>query len=250
MAVSYDAFAPHFDAWQRSFGCAYDELVLPRVLRALARHAPDARRMVDLGSGTGDLAVALARRGFAVTGVDRAPAMLAVAREKAQRAGVAVEFVEQDARTLALEAPADAAVCVYTVMNQLTDDGDLARTMIAVRRNLAAAGLFVFELNLPASYERLWSGEETRDLGDAVVVRTHRHRPGTRVVEADVSIRRRSCGGWDEVRDHVAQRPYDDAEVEAALGDAGLVLLERERYDPFGAGDVPTKALWSCRRDR
>jgi predicted TPR repeat methyltransferase len=245
---SYDAFAPHFDAWQRSFGCAYDELILPRVLAVLARHAPDARRVVDLGIGTGDLAIALARRGFEVTGVDVAPAMLAVAREKARGSGVAFALLEQDLRELRLAAPADVALCVYTVVNQLTGDGDLDRALGAVRANLVPHGLFVFELNLAASYARYWHGEETVDLDDAVVLRTHRRRAGTAIIDAEVAIRRRTCGGWDEVRDHIAQRPYGDDEVEAALARAGFDRLACERYDPFDESAEPTKALWTCRR--
>jgi SAM-dependent methyltransferase len=246
--IAYDAFAPHFDAWQRSFGCAYDDLILPRIERALAAHAPAARRVVDLGIGTGDLAIALARRGLDVTGVDRAPAMLAVARDKAARAGVALALVEQDLRVLALPVPADVAICVYTVVNQLTDDGDLARAFGAVHASLVAGGVFVFETNLPATYARYWSGEETVDVGDAVVVRTHRRRPGSPVIEAHVSIRLRTCGGFDEAVDRIAQRPYEDAEIASAFEDAGFILLEQERYDPFSAGAEPTKALWVCRR--
>ena len=82
MAEPYDVFARHFDAWQQAFGGPYDDLILPRVLAALARHAPPVRRVADLGIGTGDLVVALARAGYAVVGVDRSPAMLAVARAK------------------------------------------------------------------------------------------------------------------------------------------------------------------------
>jgi SAM-dependent methyltransferase len=246
--VSYDAFAPHFDAWQRSFGPAYDELVLPRILGALGRHAPGARRVADLGIGTGDLAIALARQGYDVIGVDRAPAMLAVAREKAREAGVAVTLVSQDLRRLRLPEPVDAAVCVYTVLNQQTADGDLARMFRAVRAALGPGGVFVFELNLAASYVRYWQGEHTADVGDAVIVRTHHRRPGSQVIEARVSIRRRKCGGFDEVTDHIAQRLYDDAEVEAALAQTGFGLLERQRYDPFETDGEATKSLWVCVR--
>ncbi len=248
MPVSYDVFAPHFDAWQRSFGCAYDELVGPRVLAAITRHAPAARRVVDLGIGTGDLTIALARHGYDVIGVDRAPAMLAIAREKAARAGVTVALLDQDLRAVHVDPPADVAVCVYTVMNQLTDDGDFARAVRAVHRALVPGGLFVFELNLPASFARYWSGEDAVDVGDAVIARTHRRRADSPVIDARVSIRRRRCGGFDEVVDHIAQRPYEDAEVDVTLAAAGFVVLERERYDPFGASAGPTKALWSCRR--
>jgi SAM-dependent methyltransferase len=246
--IPYDAFAPHFDAWQRSFGVAYDDLILPRIVRLLERHAPAARRIVDLGVGTGDLAIALARRGYEVVGVDRAPAMLAVARGKAAEAGVAIELMQQDLRSVGLAPPADVALCVYTVVNQQTDDGDLARMFHAVRRALVPGGLFVFELNLPASYACYWVGEDTADLGDAVIVREHRRVPGSPVIEARVSIRRRTCGGFDETIDHVAQRPYDDAEVAAALASGGFALVDRETYDPFEVVGEPTKCLWVCRR--
>ena len=250
MPISYDVFAPYFDAWQRSFGCAYDELVLPRVERALARHAPAATRVLDLGIGTGDLAIALARRGLDVVGVDCAPAMLAVARAKAAAAGVRLTLVAEDLRRLRLDVPADVALCIYTVMNQLTGDGDLGRALAAVRSSLVPDGLFVFELNRPASYARYWSGEHAVDLGDAVIVRTHRRRAGSPVIDAEVSIRRRTCGGFDEVTDHIAQRPYEDAEIEGALQKADFAVVERELYDPFDAGEAPTKALWVCKRMR
>jgi ubiquinone/menaquinone biosynthesis C-methylase UbiE len=248
MAVSYDAFAPHFDAWQRAFGCSYDELLLPRVERMLGQWAPAARRVVDLGIGTGDLAIALARRGFEVIGVDRAPAMLALARRKAARAGVRLALVEQDLRVLRLDRRVDVALCVYTVMNQLTGDGDLARALAAVRAVLVPGGLFLFELNLQACYARYWRGEETVDVGDAVIVRTHRRRPRSSVIEARVSIRRRTCGGFDEVADRIAQRPYRDDEIRAGLDGAGFEVMECQTYDPFDAGPEPVKALWACRR--
>lgn len=134
MPYDDEALAPHFDAWQRSFGAAYAALVLPRLLPVLGRHAPGARRIADLGSGTTDLAIALAARGHAVMGVDRAPTMRAIARRKAAAAGSAAVFVEGDLRTLRLDPPADVAVCVYTVVNQLTGDGDLARALAASTR--------------------------------------------------------------------------------------------------------------------
>jgi SAM-dependent methyltransferase len=248
MAVSYDALAPHFDAWQRSHGGPYDDLVRARVETVLACHAPAARRILDLGIGTGDLAIALARRGFDVVGVDRAPAMLAVAREKAEACGVTLGLVEQDLRDVRLRPPADVALCIYTVVNQLTDEGDLGRAFASVRAALVPAGLFVFELNLPASYARYWQAEEIVDVGDAVIIRTHRPVPGTAVIEAAVEIRRRTGCGWDVVEDRIVQRPFDDATIEAAIATAGFVVVECQRYDPFAAGAEPTKALWVCRR--
>ncbi|MFM7107334.1 MAG: class I SAM-dependent methyltransferase [Planctomycetaceae bacterium] len=54
-------------------------------------------RVLDCGCGTGDLAIWLAGRGHAVTGVDFLAGPLAAARAKAAAAGVGVNFLEMDA---------------------------------------------------------------------------------------------------------------------------------------------------------
>jgi len=244
---AYDGFAAHFDAWQQAFGGAYDDLVLSRLRAALARHQRTVRRVVDLGIGTGDLVVALARAGYTVVGVDRSQPMLDVARAKIAAAGLgtAVTLLHQDIRELRVDAPADAACCVYTVANQLTGDDDLARALAAVHDALVPGGLLLCEVNLPEAYARYWSGIETVALADAVVTREHVHLAGSAILEARVTIRRHD---GTTLRDRIAQRPYADAELEAAFAGAGFGVTGVERFNPFDAGGPPVKALWSAQR--
>ena len=75
-------------AWDRVFG-----LVLG------GRGSMDA---LDVGCGTGFLSLELAQRGHRVTGIDFAPAMLALARRKAMQAGADIHFEEADAEALPL----------------------------------------------------------------------------------------------------------------------------------------------------
>lgn len=244
-AQPYDGFAPWFDAWQRAFGPAYDALILERVTAMLPR--PPAR-VADLGGGTGDLVVALAARGYDVVGVDRSAPMLAIARAKAAAAGVRASFVEQDLRTLSLAVPLDAAVCVYTVLNQLTGDDDLDRAFAAVRDALVPGGSFVFELNLPATYARWWTGTETVVLADATVTRTHGLDTDGRTIAADVTITPHD--GRPVVRDRILQRARSDDEVHDALARAGLRVQAIERFNPFAPDEPPMKALWRAHRAR
>lgn len=60
------------------------------------------QRLLDVGAGTGALALLLAALGHEVMGVDLAPEMLDEARRKAAALGLAVTFVEGDAATLSL----------------------------------------------------------------------------------------------------------------------------------------------------
>ncbi len=243
----YDAFAPHFDAWQAAFGGSYDVLILPRLLGALARHEQPVSRVADLGIGTGDLVIALARAGYVVVGVDRSAPMLEVARPKIAAAALSAPplLVQQDLRELHLDTAMDAAICVYTVINQLTGDGDLGRAMRAVHDILAPGGLFLFELNLPEAYRRYWSGTETVTLADAVITRVH-SRAGA-LIEAEVTIRHT---GGAVVRDRIAQRPYADAEITSALDAAGLAPIGVERFNPFEPTGPAMKGLWSAQRAR
>src|SRR5947199_117491 len=108
-----DAVSGHFEAtaeyWSDVYGdlatvsaCVYRE----RLRRALeyidALGVSPPGRVVDVGTGAGVAAAELARRGFTVTAVDVSPRMVELAKERASRAGVAMDVVRADAAALPL----------------------------------------------------------------------------------------------------------------------------------------------------
>ncbi len=101
--------------------------------------APGAA-ILDVGCGTGRHAVELGKRGFRVTGLDLSEGMLAQAREKAERAGVVVEWIHGDATSFSLGARFDAAICLCEGSIGLLNPGDDAvEQPLAILRNIAAA---------------------------------------------------------------------------------------------------------------
>ena len=111
------------------------ELLLGQVLAALP--GPPAR-VVDAGGGTGQLAVALARRGYQVTVVDTSAAMLATCAQRAAGEGAEVgarlATVQGDAADLpALLGPAsrDAAVC-HDLITQVDDPAAVLAALAGV----------------------------------------------------------------------------------------------------------------------
>ncbi len=62
---------------------------------------PPYGRVLDIGCGTGDHAINLARRGWQVTGVDLVPRALRAAQAKAAEAAVDVRFLQADATSMA-----------------------------------------------------------------------------------------------------------------------------------------------------
>ncbi len=75
------------------------------------RLAPPAS-ILDVGCGTGRHSVELARRGYAVTGLDLSVEMLVQAKAAAEAAGVHAEWIHCDAANFSLSKKFDAAICL------------------------------------------------------------------------------------------------------------------------------------------
>ena len=119
-----------------------------------------ARRVLDVGCGTGTLALALAARGCEVVAVDPAPASLAVARAKP--GAQLVRWIDGDATTLSL-TDRDLVTMTGNTAQAIVDPQQWRATLTAVRAALRPGGHLVFETRDPAAcdWER-WSQEATR----------------------------------------------------------------------------------------
>jgi ubiquinone/menaquinone biosynthesis C-methylase UbiE len=91
--------------------------------------------VVDVGTGTGRAALAIAARGATVRGLDASAEMLAVARRRADHAGLDIEFTTGDAHALPLpDRSADAAVSLRVLMHTPGWDRCIAELCRVARR--------------------------------------------------------------------------------------------------------------------
>ncbi|HEV7203302.1 MAG TPA: class I SAM-dependent methyltransferase [Jatrophihabitans sp.] len=110
-----------------------------------------ARRVLDVGCGTGTLALLLAARGLDVIGVDPAAASLDVARAKP--GSEHVRWIDGDATDLPPPA-VDLATMTANVAQAIVEPGDWAGTLAGVHDALRPVGHLVFETRVPAA--RAW----------------------------------------------------------------------------------------------
>jgi ubiquinone/menaquinone biosynthesis C-methylase UbiE len=126
-------------------------------------------RILDVGCGTGRHSIELAKRGFSVTGLDLSTGMLAVAKRKADAAGVSVAWVNGDATTFSLPDKYDAALCVCEgAFGLIGSEDDPESHDLEVLKHVAAAlrpggGFLLTALNAYApirrfKYENIQSG--------------------------------------------------------------------------------------------
>ncbi|MGI8925733.1 MAG: class I SAM-dependent methyltransferase, partial [Tepidiformaceae bacterium] len=112
------------------------------------------RPVLEIGTGTGRIALALARAGHAVTAIDPSPAMLAVAREHADADAVDdVTFIEGLPTALVLEPGHYGLVLLPAdVFLYCTDGDDQLATLRAVGGALAFNGVLALDLPGPAAW--------------------------------------------------------------------------------------------------
>jgi len=123
--------------------------------KLLKRFRWKPRRILDLATGTGTVALMLAQEGYHVTGVDISQPMIDVARLKAARQREEkVTFLCQDAARLHVPGQFDAAICLFDSLNYLLTAYALQQTFSAVYRHLAPGGGFIFDLNSEYALEK------------------------------------------------------------------------------------------------
>jgi len=140
----YDAIAALYDPWSRSVTEDVDFYV---------EQARDAGGpVVELGVGTGRIAVPVAQAGVSVIGIDDSARMLDVCRERAEVAGVSplVDLRLGDLRDPPVEERVNLVACPFRAYLHLPNDNDRRRALAAACRLLAPGGRLVFDVFTPA----------------------------------------------------------------------------------------------------
>ena len=145
----FDAIAPRYDLLNRVLSAGLDQRWRRRAVEALAL-APDAH-VLDLCTGTADLAIAIAHRhpGASVTGVDLSSAMLTRGLAKLRKAGLTprIRLVRGDAVELPLRAATcDGATIAFGIRNVAEPE----RALVELHRILRpGARLAILEFGAP-----------------------------------------------------------------------------------------------------
>jgi SAM-dependent methyltransferase len=177
---SYDAIAELYDPWSAS------------VVEDVGFYLEEARRsggrVVELGVGTGRIAVPIAADGIGVIGVDSSRGMLDVCARRAALAGVQVDLRLGDLRDPPVHERVPLVICPFRSFLHMHTDEDRRRVLQAVHALLEPGGRFVFDVFAPGAedieqtqarwlerepgiYERALWDEEARRL--TLTVRGH-----------------------------------------------------------------------------
>src|SRR5712691_8683889 len=144
MESAYDAIARLYDPWSRSV----IEDVGFYVEEAVASGGP----VVELGVGTGRIAIPTAAAGVDVIGVDSSAEMLAVCAERAREAGIdaRLDLRLGDLRRPPVAGPVPLVTCPFRAYLHLTSDEERLAALGAALAILEPDGKLVFDVFAPS----------------------------------------------------------------------------------------------------
>ena len=218
LAACYDAANPHDPA---------DAYYL-----ALAGDRP--RTILDMGCGTGRLAVALAERGHRVTGADPSDGMMRIARSR--HGTERVTWIDSESESLALATRFDLIIMTGHVFQVFLEDDAVRAALRNLRRHLAPGGRLAFETRNPLTEEwRAWIPALTRETLQV---------PGIGAVELHYDIGK-SDGAFVTFETHFRFAPDD-----IVVAPTALRFMSRDELAAFLAEAGFTELEWFGNWDR
>ena len=222
---AYETFASVYDIFMEQV--EYDQW-LNHIHAIWEKFGLQPKTVIDLGCGTGSIALPLAKEGYDVIGVDLSPEMLTEADHKAMEEGVSVRFACQDMTELELGEEADCILSLCDSMNYLTEDGQLEDAFKSIAQHMKQESLFLFDLNTEYKFKEVLgqnvfgSAEE-----HAAYIWENDYDEEEKINEYYVSFFIENEDGlYERIEEFHYERAYSMEEIEEGLQAAGMELVE------------------------
>jgi len=180
---------------------------------------PPGSTVEDLGCGRGRHSIPLARRGYVVTGVDLSDKMLHIARARALREGVSVEWLREDMRVFRRPGAFDLCLSLFTSFG-FFNDRENQQVLDNVGVSLKEGGILLLDLrNAGKGLSRLEDWDQTIEVPSGTLWMSVRFNRRTMRATAEHVLTRQ-----DGIRISSAfdVRVYSMDELGRMLGKAGM----------------------------
>ena len=154
IADRMESLTRYYDRWMHLITGGQDKRVRDAVLSYIA----PGDLVLDVGCGTGTLAVKADQKGAQVIGIDQSPAMLKLAREKAQANGVEVDFRLAQAQSLDLDEKFGVVTATFTLSEISPDEAEMVVADLAEHLKPGGKMIVADEARPAKALQRIVSG--------------------------------------------------------------------------------------------
>ena len=230
MTTPHDSWAEVYDrVYEESFGTFYDDLTA-KTLSVINELVAPGCDILDVGAGTGRLAIPLSQAGFQVTAVDASRGMLDVLKRKDTNKLITTH--QNLVQELDLNKKFPFIACVFSVFCYLATEDDLRNCIRAIASHLSDGGKALVDFTARISFQGM--SYQSEDLIRTVIVEEENSAEGLFRYYETVQVS--SPDGALEYKDEFSIKYWDYKFLLGVFADEGL-SIELDLQDRFlGSG--------------
>lgn len=228
----------HLAAVYDALGFSEPGLLCLRTVLANLPTPPRDKIALDVGCGTGKVAIALAKAGWKVTGLDLSPAMVSMARLNAMEAQAEVDFVRGDLLALTGNSTYHL-ITAFSVLAYLRNPDELNCTLRALAARLKSNGILAFDLPTPQQLQAT-PASEARIAGNLYFLQTAQWNTESRMLIRRLVWFRSKGGSYEKQESSLTERGVARDEIQSMIAHANLKAIT---IAEFGSN-----VLFVCRR--
>jgi SAM-dependent methyltransferase len=244
----FDEYSQYYDLLYKDRDYSAEAEVL---CAHLSKHAPGAESLLEIGCGTGRLAIELVERGFVLHGLDLSQTMLEKAearrRKLPDQIASRLSFSRADIRNIKLATRFDAVTAMFHVMSYQQTNDDIVDSFSSAFAHLNPGGLFLFDFWYGPAVLRQRPEIRIKRVEDDSVRLIRIAEPSFRANENIVEVRYQILAidnvttQTTEIYETHAMRYLFLPEVATHLENSGFELVEALAWP---AGGIPDERSW------
>lgn len=222
---AYEGFAAVYDLFMEETNYAQWVVYLEKIW---LKYNISPKLILDLGCGTGNISLPLAKKGYEVIGIDVSEDMLSVAKEKAERDRLDILFLMQDMREFELYGTVDCVISLYDSLNYITEEEDLLQVFCLVNNYLDPGGLFIFDMNTEYKFQNKLADRsfaETTEKAAYIWENYYDEKEKINEFYMNFFVKEENSEQYKRFEEYHYERAYDIEKIKELITKSGMELL-------------------------
>lgn len=196
-------------------------------------YVPQAKSILELGSGTGKHAQRFSNLGYSILGIERSAEMVKIAQSNAN---ANTNFLIEDISLFKVDERFDVALSLFHVISYLTESNKLISTFENVNRHLKSEGIFIFDVWHSAAVHFQIPEKRVKKLSNSEIEVIRKANPVLDVevnvvkVIYDIEVKSKLTGEMFKVSETHPMRHFGKPEIELLAYATGFEITCTEEF--------------------
>lgn len=235
LPIEYQQYPEYFDIPSHVHHTDDKNKTIEKVLRKYK-----SKNVLDMTCGTGAQVFYLKNLGYQVIGSDFSPGLLEIARNKALKHNIAVEFIDGDMLNLQV-GWFDAVITIDNAIGHLVKS-DFNIAISNIYKNLKSGGIYVFDiLNLDAMTDEVIEADNKKMTGESItidgtIIHNVRHSKIDRdngIFTADEVVTIQKNKDQKQIKNKCSLQIYSMNDLNAILSKNSFKVIEQHKIDAY-----------------